>query len=349
MLDLPENEEISDLGNDALHRAASAGNVGIIKYLLERGVDINVVDYNSVTPAELAAIRGKLNVLEYLAEKGANLESYASDDVVEKNSLYYAIYYKQLEVVQFLLKYGVKLLVPDDGEVRVKSADDNEIHQLVEAAKWADNVEDNTNNFDVGMRDVIGSRLIHRLSMEDDIKIKGNLLEKLKICFGCENTHYNHSRLKGFIQEKFPKNLSDKFISKMDESIEVIMSAPRKVRKIQSVKIRSMQSLTNGIEPTIALQEVTNVMKPVEGTYQAATQVKVLNPEIPDIIEVDVFHGAEDSMKDDAMVSYHSLYRGRSPWHDMRWSLRKLGRSSVFSKENARTSQNRQGNVKLQI
>ncbi len=119
------------------------------------------------------------------------------------------------------------------------------------------------------------------------------------------------------------------------------MSAPSEVRKIQSVRIRSMQSLTNSIEATIALQEATNVMKPVEATYQAATQVKVLSPEITEIIEADVFHCAEGSMKGDVMVSHHLLYRGLSPWHGMRWSLRKLGRSSVFSKEYARTSQNR--------
>ena len=119
------------------------------------------------------------------------------------------------------------------------------------------------------------------------------------------------------------------------------MSAPRKVRKNQSVRNRSMQSLTNGIEATIALQEVTNVMKPIEATYQAATQVKVLSPEMCDIIEADVLHKTEGSMKDGVMVSHHSLYRGPSPWHDMRWSLRKLGRSSVSSQEYARTSQNR--------
>ena len=102
------------------------------------------------------------------------------------------------------------------------------------------------------------------------------------------------------------------------------MSAPRKVRKEQSVKIRSIQSLTNGIEPTIALHEVTSVMKPIGGTYQAATQVKVLSPENYDIIEADVFHSAEGSMKGGDMVSHHSLYRGLSPWHDMRWNLHKL-------------------------
>lgn len=120
------------------------------------------------------------------------------------------------------------------------------------------------------------------------------------------------------------------------------MSAPREVRKNQLVRIQPMQSLTNSIEAPIALQEVTNVVKRIDATYQAATKVKVLSPVIINIIEADVFHCTEGSMKGDAMVSHHSLYRGLSPWPDMRWSLRKLGRSSVFSKEYVRTSQNRQ-------
>ena len=56
------------------------------------------------------------------------------------------------------------------------------------------------------------------------------------------------------------------------------MCAPREVRKIQSVKIRFMKRLTTSMELTTAQQEVTNVVKPVEGTYQAATQVKGLSP-----------------------------------------------------------------------
>lgn len=71
-------------------------------------------------------------------------------------------------------------------------------------------------------------------------------------------------------------------------------------------------------------------MKLVEGTCQAATQVKVLSHEITNIIEADVVHYAEGNMKDGEMVSHHSLYRGLRPWHGMRWRLRELGRSSVF-------------------
>ena len=45
------------------------------------------------------------------------------------------------------------------------------------------------------------------------------------------------------------------------------MRAPSKVLNLQLVRIRSTQRLTTSVEPTIALQEVTNVVKPMEGTY----------------------------------------------------------------------------------
>jgi hypothetical protein len=121
------------------------------------------------------------------------------------------------------------------------------------------------------------------------------------------------------------------------------MSAPSKVLNTQSVKIRSMQRVTTSIEPTTTLYLVTNAMKLVEGTYQAATKVKVLSPEMPEIVEADVFHCAESSMKGDVKVSHHSLYRGQRPLHDMRWALGKLGRSFVFLKRYAMTSQQRRG------
>ena len=121
------------------------------------------------------------------------------------------------------------------------------------------------------------------------------------------------------------------------------MSAPRKARHKQSVRIRPMQRLTTRIEPTIARQAVTNDVKPVEGTYQAATQVKVLSPEIFNIVDADVFHHAESSTKDNAMVSCHSIYRGLRPWHGMRWRLCELGRSSVFRERYAGTRQNSRG------
>jgi len=121
------------------------------------------------------------------------------------------------------------------------------------------------------------------------------------------------------------------------------MGAPRKALNLQSVKVLSMQKLTTSIEPTTAWQAVTNVVKPVERRYQAATEVKVLSPVMVNIVEADVFHCAESSMKGNGLVSCSSLYRGLSPWHGMKWKLGELGRSSVFLRRYAGTSQNRQG------
>ena len=121
------------------------------------------------------------------------------------------------------------------------------------------------------------------------------------------------------------------------------MGAPRKARNKQSVRIRPMQRLIISIERSVTQQLVTNAVKLAEGTYQAATQVKVLSPEILNIIEADVFHVTESSMKDDAMVSHHLLYRGLRPWHDKRWRLRELGRSSVFPRGYVGTSRQGRG------
>lgn len=121
------------------------------------------------------------------------------------------------------------------------------------------------------------------------------------------------------------------------------MCAPSKAPNLQLVRIRPMQRLTTGMEPTIALQTVTDVVKPVEETYQAAMQVKVLSPEIFNIVEADVLHNAESRTNGGAKVSHHLLYRGRRPWHDMRWKLGELGRSSVFLERYAEPSQQRRG------
>ncbi len=82
-----------------------------------------------------------------------------------------------------------------------------------------------------------------------------------------------------------------------------------------------------------ALEEATNQVKPGVGKYQAATQVKVLSPEITNVEEVDSFHLLEDSMICNAKVSYRLFLRGLSPWHDTEWRHQELGRTMSFPKE----------------
>ncbi|WP_246210090.1 hypothetical protein [Wolbachia endosymbiont of Atemnus politus] len=119
------------------------------------------------------------------------------------------------------------------------------------------------------------------------------------------------------------------------------MSAPREAFRTQLVKIQPRQSLANSLEQTIMLRKVTSVVKLMEWTIQGTTKVKVLSPEIPEIMEVDTFHAVEDSMKDNDKASYHSLHRDLRPYHVLRWILNELGRSFVFLLRYVRTSQQR--------
>ena len=80
------------------------------------------------------------------------------------------------------------------------------------------------------------------------------------------------------------------------------------------------------------------MMKLMERTSQAATQVKVLSPEIFHDIEADVFHLTESEINSNAMARCYLLYRGLRPWHVMRWRLCELGRSTVFLRRYAKTS-----------
>ena len=88
----------------------------------------------------------------------------------------------------------------------------------------------------------------------------------------------------------------------------------------------NQQSATNS-----ALIEVTESMKPLEGRYQTATQVKGLSPEMSNIKEADGVHFLEGSKKGFGKVRSHSLFRGLRPWYDIEWRLQELGRPERFS------------------
>jgi hypothetical protein len=51
-------------------------------------------------------------------------------------------------------------------------------------------------------------------------------------------------------------------------------------------------------------------MKPLEGSSQTATQVKVLSPVIFNVIEADSFHVLEGNKRSFIMVRSSFLYRG---------------------------------------
>jgi hypothetical protein len=71
-------------------------------------------------------------------------------------------------------------------------------------------------------------------------------------------------------------------------------------------------------------------MKPLKGSSQTATQVKVSSPVIVIVIEADGFRALEGNKRGFTMVRAFFLYRGQSPRYGYEWKVRELGRSTQF-------------------
>lgn len=71
-------------------------------------------------------------------------------------------------------------------------------------------------------------------------------------------------------------------------------------------------------------------MKPTDGIYQTATQVKVLSPEITNVREVDSVHLLENNKIYVVIARYIFLSRGPSPWYDIERKLQELGRAKIL-------------------
>ena len=63
------------MGSTPLHLAAREARLSVVKYLVERGANVNVRDNHGNTPLHEAVeggdIGGDTKVIEYLVEKGA--------------------------------------------------------------------------------------------------------------------------------------------------------------------------------------------------------------------------------------------------------------------------------------
>ena len=71
-------------------------------------------------------------------------------------------------------------------------------------------------------------------------------------------------------------------------------------------------------------------MKPTDGRYQTATQVKVFSLEIINVREVDSVHLLEDSMIHFDKARDVLLSRGLRPWYGIERKLQELGRACLF-------------------
>lgn len=72
---LKDIEEENDDGETPLHLCSRDGNLEVVKFLLEKGVDIASKNNYGETPLHLSSENGKLEVVKFLLEKGADIES----------------------------------------------------------------------------------------------------------------------------------------------------------------------------------------------------------------------------------------------------------------------------------
>ena len=93
-------------------KAAKAGNVKIIKRLVESGVDVNEKDDNNTTVLHYAARFGSLEMVKYLVEHGAAVTTEHKQG--QSTVLYSACDKGNDLVVDYLLQHGAIQDIDDD-------------------------------------------------------------------------------------------------------------------------------------------------------------------------------------------------------------------------------------------
>jgi hypothetical protein len=97
--------------NDALLQAATDGDIGRVKALVEHGAKVNAQDTNFQTPLILAAEQGHVDVMRFLIHHGAAIEA---RDRYGNTPLLQATDEGQVQAVQLLLECGANVHARND-------------------------------------------------------------------------------------------------------------------------------------------------------------------------------------------------------------------------------------------
>lgn len=96
-----------------LHVSARAGELDMIKFLVESGMDINLNEgVPKSAPIAHAASEGEMGIVEYLLDNGAILD--VSDP--NRNPLFSAIYGGHFNIVKYLVQSGIDITVKYTGD-----------------------------------------------------------------------------------------------------------------------------------------------------------------------------------------------------------------------------------------
>ncbi|XP_051143831.1 putative E3 ubiquitin-protein ligase XBAT31 [Andrographis paniculata] len=87
--------------NSLLHIAAANGRIEVVSLLVDRSVDVDVLNRHKQTPLMMAAMHGKISCVEKLIESGANILMF--DSLNGRTCLHYVAYYGHSNCLQFIL------------------------------------------------------------------------------------------------------------------------------------------------------------------------------------------------------------------------------------------------------
>ncbi|EEB55393.1 ankyrin repeat domain protein [Wolbachia endosymbiont of Culex quinquefasciatus JHB] len=98
------NNKYGSEQDSLLHLAAMVGEVNAVRYLINRGIDVNSRNAIFHTPLHLAAGIGHVEVVKILVREGnAEIEVF---DARNQTPMHYAVNNKKLEIVKLLLELG---------------------------------------------------------------------------------------------------------------------------------------------------------------------------------------------------------------------------------------------------
>ena len=93
-------------GETALHAASNVGNLAMIKYLIEKGANVNSRSRDGITPLHEAAARGDIATMQFLLSKGANEKAATVKGWVP---LHHAARFGHIHATNLLLQRGTPI------------------------------------------------------------------------------------------------------------------------------------------------------------------------------------------------------------------------------------------------
>ncbi|XP_062593371.1 ankyrin-2-like [Saccostrea cucullata] len=157
-------------GQNALHDAAWSGNVEILKFLLDKGSDINIARKDGKTVLHLCCLNSKIVMCKYLV----NTYPFLLDvtDIDGGNALHDAAWSGNVEILKFLLEKGL--------DIKCTRKDGSSVLHLCCLKRNIDMCKYlvNTYPFLLDVTDIDGGNALHDAAWSGNIKILTFLLEK---------------------------------------------------------------------------------------------------------------------------------------------------------------------------